>query len=484
MTGLRSRRAVATSIFVGLAAFIAPAALVLAYTLDHFYRTGAYFWDSGQFAFLAAYSLTWPMPNPPFYHVDPHAPPTTFFHVHIQPIFYLTTAIKQAVSDMPPAAFYSLLQGAISGLLGWTVAMACVKRHVRVFAFATGFATAFCGPVMATIGYPHIELAIPVFFLLSLVCWLREWRVAAGVALALCLLVREDAGLHAGATLICLGLAQWLTQAPGSRTRLTLVAAVVCLGYSLTVIGFQHLFYPVPIGRLFQVYLGVPIGSHLSVDLVVRRGLLFLVDKSYVVWPLALILSVAAYTRNVILAVGPLSVLPWVALSLLAAEDVAAFTSFYSFPTLIGIAWPCIAFAMGRAARSLQLIVSAFSIGLFVLFGAGNHDDRPWRKVNWPNLAGIGSYEDKLIAAIGHKNRFGRLMVDNAVASLVPNFLTVNEWAYQWAVDSLPNPDMVIYQRHAWDWKETEQVIRAAGLDKSCAIAGTPFVIATRVSCD
>lgn len=478
-------RAIAGRILAGLVAFIVPAALVLAYTLDHFYRTGAYFWDSGQFAFLASYSLSWPMPDPPFYHVDPTVPPRTFFHVHIQPIFYFTTALKQAFPAVPPAAFYSLLQAAISGLLGWAVATACTTAHRSPFlALATGLATAFCGPVLATVGYPHIELAIPVLFLVSLVFWLRGRRVSSCVALALCLLVREDAGLHAGSALTALALAQWLAREPSEKIRPTLVAAIVCVAYALAALGFQKILYPVPTGRLFQVYLGVPVGSHVSADLIARRGMLFMVEKGYVVWPLVLILSVAAYKRNAILAAGPLSVLPWVILSLLAAEDVAAFTSFYAFPTLIGIAWPCIAFAMGRAERGLQLCVSVLSIALFVLFGGANHDNKPWRHVTWPDLAAIGGYEEKLLAAIARQDRFGRLMVDNSVASLVPAALKTNEWAFQWAVDSLPNPDMVIYKKNAWDNKETERVVHAAGLDRTCEIAGTPFVIATRVPCD
>lgn len=485
MLGKSTGRAVGGRIVAGLVAFIVPGALVLAYTLDHFYRTGAYFWDSGQFAFLASYSLSWPMPDPPFYHVDPTAPPHTFFHVHIQPIFYFTTALKQAFAAVPPAAFYSLLQATISGLLGWAVAMACTITH-RSFclAAATGIATAFCGPVLATVGYPHIELAIPVFFLVSLVFWLRGRRLSSCVTLALCLLVREDAGLHAGSALTALALAQWLAREPSAMIRPTYVAAIVCLTYALAALGFQHFLYPVPTGRLFQVYLGVPVGSHVSEELIARRGMLFMVEKGYVVWPLVLILSVAAYKRNAILAAGPLSVLPWVALSLLAAEDVAAFTSFYAFPTLIGIAWPCIAFAMNRAARDLQLFVSVLSIALFVLFGGANHDNRPWRHVRWPDLAAIGSYEEKLLAAIARQDRFGRLMVDNSVASLVPDALKANEWTFQWAVDSLPNPDMVIYKKEAWDAKETERVVRAAGLGRTCDILGTPFAIATRVPCD
>jgi hypothetical protein len=42
-------------------------------------------------------------------------------------------------------------------------------------------------------------------------------------------------------------------------------------------------------------------------------------------------------------------------------------------------------------------------------------------------------------------------MVDDAVASLVPEYLITDEWTNQWLVDRIPNPDVVIYKNGAWD---------------------------------
>ena len=71
-------------------------------------------------------------------------------------------------------------------------------------------------------------------------------------------------------------------------------------------------------------------------------------------------------------------------------------------------------------------------------------------------------------------------MVDDAVASLVPESLILDEWAYQWAVNQLPNPDVVIYKDGAWDSANTMRVIKASGLTQRCRIDNTPFLIASR----
>jgi hypothetical protein len=72
-------------------------------------------------------------------------------------------------------------------------------------------------------------------------------------------------------------------------------------------------------------------------------------------------------------------------------------------------------------------------------------------------------------------------MVDDAVASLVPEALRVDEWTQQWAIDRLSNPDVVIYKDNAWDAATTRSIIEAAGLTHSCRIGNTPFWVASRL---
>jgi len=423
------------------------------------------------------------MPDPPFYHKVQGAPPFSFFHVHIQPIFYLLSGFKRVFADgIPAAAYYTLVQGMISGFLGLAVYLACLSGMGVAFALLSAVATALCGPMLASVGFPHIELAIPALFLLSLTLILRGATIFGYVVLALCLLVREDAGLHAGAALILLALAQRIEKVSKLAILQVAGAGVACLAYSTLALAVQYVWFPVAESRLFQVYLGSPIGAHISMALIAERLELFVVDKAYATLPLTLVLGWAAWKRSYILAVGPLSVLPWTLMSLLAAQAAAAFSSFYAFPLVIGIAWPSIALGLTCVPRYLQLLTSSASIILFVALASGNNDDAPWRGIAWPDLNASGAYETALESAVARRFEYGRLMVDNAVASLIPNSLRTNEWAYQWAHDSLPNPDVIIYWENGWDWPVTKKVVDAASLTHTCKIRGTPFVVASRHS--
>lgn len=130
----------------------------------------------------------------------------------------------------------------------------------------------------------------------------------------------------------------------------------------------------------------------------------------------------------------------------------------------------------------LQLYTSVLSIALFVFLGDFNHDNAPWRGLGVPNFGAIGTYETALRKIIARRNEFGRLMVDDAVASLVPESLTTNEWLYQWTADRLPNPDVVVYKDGAWDSANTKRVVGASGLTQRCRIDNTPFLIASSKS--
>src|SRR5262249_5804209 len=133
-----------------------------------------------------------------------------------------------------------------------------------------------------------------------------------------------------------------------------------------------------------------------------------------------------------------------------------------------------IALAMNGEQRTLQLWTSLLSIMLLVTI------DSPWRGLGIPNLRAIGAYETALRNVISRRAEFGRLMVDDAVASLVPESLMTNEWINQWAVDRLPNPDVVIYKDGTWDSTNTLRVIAASGLTQRCRIDNTPFLIVSR----
>lgn len=463
----------------GLLCLALPAALVTGYTLDHFYTKGGFVWDSGLFAYFSVFTDQWPMLWPDFLHRDVAAPRTTFFSVHVMPIFYLASALHALVPFLTPAAYFSLLQGLWTGALGLAAFMLCGRAAGLGLAIATGLATALCGPMLAAMGLPHVEMAIPALLALFFALRAGGRRLAAYVVLALCLSIREDAGLHAAAYLILLVLAQWVSRASREAVHANLVAVAVCLAYSAGALALQHFVYPGTSSSLQRVLLGIPAGAHWTWQLVARRGPSFLVEWGYAVWPPLILMAVALWRRSAVLLAGALAPIPWVLFTLLMVPE-SGLTSYYGFPLVIAVAWPTMALPYDRFAVRLQLVLAAASILLFATVGGPNHDRAPWRSFVFSNFSVLGHYETVLRDAVSRRGEFGRLMLDDAVTSLVPEAAELNEWTLQWAFDRLPNPDVVIYMQGGRDGGETAKVIAASGLGHTCRIADTPFMVASR----
>jgi hypothetical protein len=470
-------RATSRSAWLGaFLSFAIPLALITVATLNHYYGPNAYFWDSGYFAYQASFSTTWPMWMPPIHHVDPTVGRVETFRNHIMPIFFFTSALHSSLPFIPPAVYYSLLQGLWSGLLGLAIFIACVGCTRVATAVLVALLTSLCGPVLSAVPFPHVELAIPAFFLLFLALRSHGYRTSGFVALGLCLLVREDAGLHAGGVLILWCLAQLMTGTPREIARENLVVALLCFTYSFSVLIFKHLYYPLPISPLEWGYLGHPIGAHLNWPLVLGRVGFLLTERAYIVWPWLLILLIAAWRRNIALAVGPLAVVPWFLLSLLAVTPGPAMLwRYYAFPFIIALAWPSIICATGQGALRVQFLTSILSIGLFIAVG----DWSGW-DLHVPNFSVMGSYEAELRKVISEQRRLGRIMVDDAVVSLVPDALEADEWTFQWSIVPLQNPDAVVYRENAYDAANTERIVQESGLTQATRILNTPFLVAGR----
>src|SRR5262249_30071035 len=143
-----------------------------------------------------------------------------------------------------------------------------------------------------------------------------------------------------------------------------------------------------------------------------------LVDWGYATWPLIILLCAAAWRRNPILLAGALAPVPWVVLSMLAVRDVGL-QAYYSFPLMMTIGWPTVAYPRDPFAVRLQLFLAVTSIALFAACGGPNLDRAPWKSLGIPDFEVIGRYERQLHEAIGQREKLGRLMLDNAVVSLV-----------------------------------------------------------------
>jgi hypothetical protein len=454
-------------------------AVVTAYTLNHFYLAGGYFWDSGLFAHFSAFTDEWPMLWPDLLPYDTSKPRPTFFSIHFMPIFYGTSALHQLVPFVPPAAYFSILQGMWAGLIGLSAFLLCAGASGTGIAAVTALATALCGPMLAAIGFPHIEMAIPALLLLFFALRTRGRTWAAYTALGLCLLVREDAGLHAAAFLTVLAGAQWVSGASRQKVLNNLGLAFACTVYSVAAVAFQMTWAPEDSMQLEDVYLGRPVGAHLSWQLIATRAAMFVTGWGYAVWPVIILIAVALWRRNAPLLAGALAPIPWILLSLLAVKEVGLM-AYYSFPLIITIAWPTVAMPRSPFAVKLQLAMVSGSVLLFVLAGGPNHDRAPWRLFVVPDLGAIGRYEAALRDVVDHRQDLGRIMLGDAAVSLAPEAARLGEWTLLWSASRLPDPDVVIHMPGGSGEFEARNVINAAGLVHQCQIDGTPFVIFSR----
>jgi hypothetical protein len=475
--------------------------LVIDYTLIHFYRRGAFFWDSGMYAYFMSFADRWPLRHPPV--ADSPAHDTSlgysYFSIHIDPIFYLTSALN-AVLDIPPAAFFSLTQGVWFAILAGTCFAFSSRSttHVTpitlIVSALLALSTSFSGPLLGMLGFPHFEVAIPALLLSFLYLWAAGRSRLAFIVLGLSLLVREDAGFHGGILLALLALSWWHTGRPAGQVKTLALAAAACLLYSAVVFVLQSLLYKGEFSYFNHVYAGTPLLSHVTWRFIGDRLSAFAIDKAYITWPTLLVLGVALWKREWSLAIGPIAIAPWLTLHFLAVSGAGNLDNHYGFPTILAIAWPCANYYLGtrrsapdwRAASLLQAATSGLSIALFVVLAAGNHDNSPWRGLGVPPLKAIGSYELALKGVLGHRDALGTLLLDDAAVSLVPKEVGP-EWSHMWAANRpvyghalIPCRDTLIRQTGAFDSARSDQIVRECALRLAYRISGTPFVINSR----
>ncbi len=472
---------------------LVPASLAASYTINCFYVRGAPLLDAGWFAWLGANALIWPIPNPPVFG-------GAYLAIHFSPIFFVLAWLHGAVPTMPAPVYFALTQGAWFGLLGLATGLCVLPGLISRWlpGLLLALVTAGNGVTLATVGFPHFEIAIPALLLLTLA--LREAgpvsriRWLWPVPLLLLLTIREDAGLHAATILGC--LAAWRVIRAG-RVRAgvpDLVLAVACALASGAELGLQKFGVPGGGASLAGTYLGTPWLAHVNRAFVAERVHYLFKDRSYVWVPLLLLAGAAAATRDLRLLVGAVACLPWLAVSFVAVSAQAGeMWDYYSFPLMIGLCWPMLAARPGLhaddAARRryavVQAVVSVLSIALFIGSG-GNHDRHPWRGFP-PIWAGrIQPTERAMDAMLHRRAAFGRLVVDDAVASMRLDAFGPSEWHYALAFtdDQIAATDTLMYQPRTWMQRRKMQIIAAAHLDNCYTLRDTYFVICSRHALD
>ena len=402
----------------GALALLVPWALVTSYTLNFYYRSDRVtLLDSGWFAALVSHGSGLALPNPVA------ILPGSFYAVHMSPMLALLRLLHDAVWPGPDAAWFSLCQGAWYGMIGVAVWVA-LRPSAKRLALPTAILTAMSGPALATLGFPHFEVAIPALLVLFMVVFgaARAWWALP--LLALVVGVREDGGLHAACVTGLVGLYfarqhRRLSAPPAAAFLVLTVLLVVGAAVLATVQARCFAYGP---SALHGTYLGRPPFAHVSMALVQGRIANLFDDRAYIFGPIALILIVAVLMRDLLLAVGPLSCTGWLLVSIVARmQQAGQLSNYFGFPFMFVLAWPAICLRLRDRPEPrlawLQLGSSVLSIVLFTSNDL-NADPHPWLHVFPPGWRTIRHTEAGVDAVLDNQSLWPSLVVDDAVGSL------------------------------------------------------------------
>jgi hypothetical protein len=335
---------------------------------------------------------------------------------------------------------------------------------------------------LAIARYPHFETLGAAALLLCFVALVLRHRAIAVLAFAVALATREDVGLHAfGFLFIWIGLNR-LRRRP-LRDDFWLVGfAVAGVLYSATVLFLQHRAFPDG-SSFMRVYIGDPPYAHLSAELVATRLGGWLLLHSCIILPGIAALLWAARARNPYIVAGYVACLPWAALHLLAASDLAGWmVGYYAYPFLVAMAWPWLGVLIRDrqgAVPPMPNIPPAWALLAMValsLLPIGRDYDPgrltlPEAFLRAPSAAEQDRVERAMSAIVSAGSALGRIVVDNSVASLRPLAFAREEVA-GWDDG---RPDTVIYFAEGFDAKR----LQAVDLPRRYAVPGTPIRIAT-----
>ncbi|MBU9575123.1 hypothetical protein [Burkholderia multivorans] len=468
------------------------------YTLNHFYVNGGYMLDSGWFAYLSAHSTNWPASNPP-------SIGGTYFTTHFSPAFYVFTALHILLSaagiNVSDVSWFSITQGFWLALTASSIFVLLSSNSKssaasNAFIAAASLIVAFNGVFLASIGFPHFEIAIPALLVAFFASHINGHPKTAIVLLCLGLLMREDAGLHYFGLFFL--LAGYLYFAKGQliskEIRFYSFLAVSCFAYSLLAIAIQKTYFNVGDNALARVYLGEPAFAHISLSFLQERLDFFARNRLYILAPIILAIFLSVYKRSWGLLVGVGAVLPWIIFSLLAISfQAGTLTSYYSFPVAIALFWPAIAYALLSQQKEGDLIkfristkdISVIALSSLVFYAGsyGNHDRSPWKNF-WPKWIGqINSTHTSLNNFVTANGEL-KLIFDDSVASLLNSTATPLQWKYQisFSNDDIKTADAVLFQPGAWLTGRVKEVAGAAGFRYLCHLPNTHFAALSRLT--
>jgi hypothetical protein len=386
------------------------ATLVIIAVLKDFYVIGD-MGDIGWFSY-AAWHNDMSLQGPPFH-------PFSFFNVHMAPILWLTNLLSYIV-PLSKINYWAALSALI--YCGYAVGIyrlwiiidkslnqTSSRRCKELTASAISLSVTFSAIGVQALRLPHLEMGIPTLILWFFLFLSQTKYICALLPFILCLMIREDAGLHLFGLLLLSGVTLKVCHRQADLLKPIFLFMIVALFYSLIVLWLKSEFF-MSMDNMAFVYTGTPPWQHLNWDLIQERLGFFLSYRTFIWLPFILTIIWAFYVRNPLLVLGYVCALPWLALNLSAVRMNPGHLDFYyPFPFWLALAWPLLAIALwnSQGIKNKQITWPYYLILLTSLVGW-----QPGHLVVYP---------------------FGSVTVDNGEAEGSP-FVIQDEWEQQQAV--------------------------------------------------
>ncbi|MCP3931042.1 MAG: hypothetical protein GY705_18315 [Bacteroidetes bacterium] len=416
--------------------------------MNHWYVSGAYYLDSGWFSFLASHSVFPEMKNPPFLPM----PGSSYLETHITPIFWILSILKNLFKFVPDPVYFSITQGVWAGIIGGVVFKLAFREFHRIYIpFFISLLCALNGITLATIGFPHSELAIPAFLLLFLYLYVQKSNLLyLGIVLLLLLFIREDAGLHAFGLFAMICIHSFFTK-DITQFKKSLLCASIFLIYAVTAIVFQKVFYNSGDNSLTRMFIGNPPFSHIDLPLILRRLSIYFHHREYIYLPLLISIIWALIKKDWLLLLGTVSVIPWLLFSFFAISDIPGIlVSYYSFPLMIFLLWPSISGLISKTQQFrsylyLQVIVCGLS-AILLSGNQGLHDPYPLKNMGFTYLNYYSTTNKALESILINHKSLGNIIADDALRSFYVGEDEIT-WKYKgnFSDSELENYDSILY---------------------------------------
>ncbi len=317
----------------------------------HRWYTSAFLMDFGWFNYLVS--------GQPGSLQDPSAMDTLpYFATHVAlllPVFGAMSKLLGLTGAQPMALMLGVGFGG-AAVMAFVVMEWFLRPAGAILAIAAAAVAAtvyaFSAVPRAIVDYPHMEiLYVPLALLTLHLLFKRRFRWA-WAALAVCLVEREDSGLHLACILgAYLVLATFEERTPPNRLRELAPYLGVCLAYPFLVILWQRTHWP-DHSTFAAIYTGSPPYQHLTRALVAEHLEGLAGTRIWVTLTLATTLVlVPIYFRWTVL-VGLVASLPWLALNLTAhSPNAGGLFAYYGFPFLVTALAPFIVSAAPAPER-------------------------------------------------------------------------------------------------------------------------------------